>query len=141
MVKIRRGKTAKIVTGLNTYEDLVRAFYNYAGDIYASVEPHIDPNARETFHVCKTIQDKCEKMMRSVGASSANGMAPQQGSYASRLLLFMLALGYATYAFSLGNVRESLGVSATAGDPMIDLIQRIIAVLCVIGMSILLILE
>lgn len=139
VVKIRRGKTARIVTGLNSYEDLVHAFYGYAGDIAAAVQPAVDPSAKETLQACKDIQDKCEEMVRSVAGKG--GLSSQQGSFGSKIALFLLALGYASYAFSLGGVRESLGVSADAGDPMIDLIQKIIAVLCVLGLSVVLCLE
>ena len=131
VVKIRRGKTAKIVTGLNTYEDLVLAFYNYAGDIAANVQPSVDPNAKATLQVCKDIQDKCAELVKGIDQSSELS----ESSFTSKLLLFILALGYATYAFGVGGMRESLGVSATAGDPMIDLIQKILAAICLLGMS------
>lgn len=99
----------------------------------------MDPSAKETLQACKDIQDKCEEMVRSVAGKG--GLSSQQGSFGSKIALFLLALGYASYAFSLGGVRESLGVSADAGDPMIDLIQKIIAVLCVLGLSVVLCLE
>ena len=140
VVKIRRGKTAKILTSLNSFEDLVLAFYNYAGDIAASVQPAVDPSAKETLQVCKDIQDKCQDLVKNVDKRSSMSDRGQH-SFESRLLLFLLSIGYATYAFSLGGVRESLGVSATAGDPLIDLIQKIIAVLCVLGMSLILVLN
>jgi len=139
VVKIRRGKTAKIVTGLNTFNDLVLAFYNYAGDIAASVQPSIDPSAKETLQLCKDIQDKCETLNRTSNRSGALNEA--QTPFASKFIMFLMSIGYATYAFGLGGMRESLGVSPTAGDPTIDMIQRIIAVLCVMAMTIILFLD
>ena len=64
----------------------------------------------------------------------------QSSSFTSKALLLLLSVGYASYAFSLGGVRESLGVSPVGGDPAIDIVQKVIAVLCVIGMSIILVL-
>jgi len=150
VVKIRRGKTAKILTSLNSFEDLLLAFYNYAGDIAASVQPTIDPNAKNTLQICKDIQDKCQALAKhragkkaaplGLGNFSAQ-LESSSSTFASRFALFMLAIGYATYVFGIGGVRESLGVAANAGDPTLDLIQQIIAVLCLVGMSVILVME
>ncbi len=110
------------------------------------MQPTIDPNAKNTLQICKDIQDKCQALARSRAGNKgalglANGAQEGASSFGSRFALFMLALGYATYVFGIGGVRESLGVAATAGDPTLDFIQQIIAVLCLIGMSFILVME
>jgi len=129
VVKLRRGQTAKLMTGLHTFPDLLRSFLFFVGEIGASVNPRVDPSARETLERVEQIENVCRELLRKGGAAGAPGEDSEPPPHPLvRLALWLLFAGYAMYAFSLKGMRESMGVNPAGGDPLIDRIQQVVAI-------------
>ena len=143
VVKIRRGLAAKVVVGVTTFDQLIRAFDAFSSDIASNVNPRENPAvAKRTLVAVKEIQDKCHHYapLAMKRASTDVSYLNQSASW-SRFILWLLCAGYAIYAFSLGGVRESLGVNPNAGDPLMDLFQKVLAVLCLVGLSLIILID
>jgi farnesyl-diphosphate farnesyltransferase len=129
VVKLRRGYTARLMMETNTYEDLVRTFLHFAGEIGASVRPKSDPSAQATLEVVGALEDRCRELLRGMGKSvGAEGEDPEAPpALVWRLALWLLFAAYAAYAFQLQSTRESLGLNPAGGDPFLDRVQQGIA--------------
>lgn len=142
VVKIRRGQTAKIVVGLTSFEELIRIFHSYAGDIRAAVKPTPETEgvAKATLEAAEALQEACRRHAKRQGGVLQTAPAPGAAAM-PKLVLWLLSVGYASYAFGVAGIRESLGVNPNAGDPAVDLIQKILAVLCLIGLTFILLVD
>ena len=95
-----------------------------------------DQVSERTLQEIETIETSFEKagIDRRRRSSAIFDEDPESIPIVVRVMLFLLFLGYAVYAFSLSGLRTSLGVDASYSSPG-DLLQKLLALLMLAGVS------
>ena len=138
VVKMRRGETARHMVRTRGMNDMLVAFSDYAADLAGRVRAsqHGDEVAERTLREIEA----AEASFRGAGMDRRRRRGalfdedPESIPIAVRVMLFLLFLGYAAYAFSLGGLRASLGVDGGYTSPG-DLLQKLLALLMLAGVS------
>ena len=137
VVKMRRGETAKHMVCTRNMNDMLIAFSDYAADLAGRVRAdQTDQVSERTLQEIETIETSFEKagIDRRRRGSAIFDEDPESIPIVVRVMLFLLFLGYAVYAFSLSGLRTSLGVDASYSSPG-DLLQKLLALLMLAGVS------
>ena len=134
VVKIRRGLSARIMLKCNNMLELASGFKHFANELVHKVDPKSDPNGEETMARIEALEEACDEII----AKETERMRKEQIEddsipMATRIVLWLLCFGYFLYAWNLENVRESLGVNRHAGDPLVDDAQKVLATICIIS--------
>ncbi|CAG9464784.1 unnamed protein product [Pedinophyceae sp. YPF-701] len=134
VVKLRRGRTAKLVGECNGMSDLYRVFYEFAGEIGAKCQGFgAQPDSKvqaATIRIVEDIRARCRKGLAAApgGADAKLGDAEQPPPELwVRLGLVLMFGGYFAYAWQLGVLRAYLGVAADAGNFYVDSMQKIVS--------------
>mmetsp|Transcript_22412 Transcript_22412/g.76130 ORF Transcript_22412/g.76130 Transcript_22412/m.76130 type:complete len:165 (+) Transcript_22412:159-653(+) len=134
VVKIRRGLSARIMLSCEGMADVYRCFQHFSGELAAKVKPALDPNAQATLAAVEKIEEVCQRGL--AGMPQAVREESDEISMPVRVLLWLMFAGYAAYAFGLGDVRAALGVSRDAGATSVDVMQQVLATMCLSGISV-----
>jgi farnesyl-diphosphate farnesyltransferase len=138
VVKIRRGLSARIMLKCNNMYEFATGFKYFANELVHKVDPKKDPNGEETLKRIEALEDACDKIIETEGERMRIAHAEDNSlPMSTRMVLWFLFGGYFSYAWSLGDIRESMGVARDAGDPRVDQIQRILATVLFIMVTIL----
>jgi len=136
VVKMRRGQTASLVVGMNGMQSMYTSYNEFAGEIYAKCQgagaSKMDKAVRATtLQQVEKIQDICTKGLARYSRSLASvGVEPPLEMPIRFGVLFMFG-GYFAYAWQLGGLRESMGVTAP-GDWHVDMFQKIFSIFTLI---------
>ena len=118
----------------NNMFELATGFKHFANELVHKVDPKSDPNGEETMARIEALEEACDEII----AKETERMRKEQIEddsipMATRIVLWLLCFGYFLYAWNLENVRESLGVNRHAGDPLVDDAQKVLATICIIS--------
>ena len=110
VVKIRRGLSARIMLECLDIYDVARMFKTYARAMENKIAD-ADPNASKTRKQLANVHAKCDDILRGDQQGFGNKFDPVMPFFL-RLLVLLMTLLYAAYAFRVGGVREAVGVAA-----------------------------
>ncbi|PRW60803.1 Squalene synthase isoform A [Chlorella sorokiniana] len=119
VVKMRRGEVAKVMYHLESYEDVLQLFRNYAEVIASKAQRQAggDANQQRTVQLCSKIVASCDRRLQAVADEKAAAEAAKRAApvpLAGRLLLLVLALLYVLFAYRIEQVRAWMGVQQRA---------------------------
>lgn len=131
VVKIRRGLSARIMLSTQDIFDAAKAFKDFGAVIKRKAEGS-DPNAKTTLKNLAKIEKRCDEII----ASDAGGFSKKYDDelpITIRMFIWFITAGYVAHSFHLGNVRETLGLApATTGNPIIDNLEKVASILCLL---------
>jgi len=138
VVKIRRGLSARIMLKCNNMYEFATGFKYFANELVHKVQPKKDPNGEETLRRIEALEAACDKIIETESermriAHAADDSLPMS----TKMLLWFMFGGYFSYAWRVGDVCESLGVARNAGDPRVDAFQKILATICFLMITLL----
>lgn len=117
---------------MNSTEDLYAFFKHFASEIGAkcqSLPTGSDPSIKNTLQIVEKVENLCTNGLKDKQTTSPLEEKDDDRPIELwvRALVMILMLGYGSYAFGIGNVRKSLGVKPDAGSWIVDLMQKLIA--------------
>lgn len=134
VVKIRRGLSARIMLNCNNMYEFAKGFKHFASELVHKVDPRNDPNGEETMQRIEALEEACDKIIAEESERmQLSRIEDDTIPMTTRVFLWLMTFGYFLYAWNLQGVRVALGVNPHAGDTRVDEAQRILAALCIIG--------
>lgn len=119
---------------MNSIDDLYSFFKHFAGEIGAkcqSLPTGSDPSIKNTLEIVEKVENICASGLKD--KQTSNPLEEKDDDrpieWWVRALVVILMVGYGSYAFGIGNVRRSLGVRPDAGHWVVDVIQKLIAMI------------
>ena len=130
VVKIRRGLSARIMLECLDIYDVARMFKTHARAMEKKVA-NADPNATKTRKQLANVHEQCDVILRSDTHGFGKKFDPVM-PFVLRLLVLLMTLAYAAYAFRVGSVREMVGVAApSTGLAVVDKAEMAFSALAV----------
>lgn len=133
VVKMRRGEVAKVMYHMQDFADTCVLFRNYAAVIAAKAKrAEGDPSQQRTLDTCRKLIAACDKRLQAEAESRAAAERAAREApvpLLARLVLLLLGLLYALYAYRIQSVRAWFGIPQRPDATGLDSFNQLAAAL------------
>jgi len=133
VVKMRRGETAKVFWNIGDFSDACSMFMYYSRMISTTAQGQAgnDPHIGEILEVTDRIEGAAVQHLKTLGRADTTSVSLDSTMVIplpTRLLMVIMSLIYAAYAWHFGEVRSMMGLPDRGGRVTgIDMIHRLMA--------------